>query len=172
MTQMTQYQRGEGPLKTNKDVIKAATKLSMYGNQLREAAEPIVSECTDKILSDQLQDNLAKIEPLQHQLKVLARVKQEVEQVAGDLVVSGLESVTSLIQNAKNLLLAVLETVRSAHTCSIRMEASPMVWNPKMPSKKPLIIDTSDKKNRRRIVRRETNKFQKAEISLMNFIND
>ena len=39
-------------------------------------------------------------------------MKQEVESVTGDLVVSGLDSVTSLIQNAKNLLAAVLETVR------------------------------------------------------------
>ena len=83
-------------------------------------------------------DHVSKIDPLQHQLKVLARVKQEVEQVAGELVVSGLDSVTSLIQNARNLLVAVLETVRSAHTCSIRMEAAPILWNPKMPGKKPL----------------------------------
>ena len=99
-------------------------------------------------------------------------MKQEVESVAGDLVVSGLDSVTSLIQNAKNLLAAVLETVRAAHTCSIRMEASPIVWNPKMPTKKPLIVDTSEKKERRKLIRRETNKYQRAERTLMEFIQD
>ena len=122
----------------NLDVIRAAAKLSHYGKKLRSLALPIAEECTDKRLSQQLLDHVSKIDPLQHQLKVLARVKQEVEQVAGELVVSGLDSVTSLIQNARNLLVAVLETVRSAHTCSIRMEAAPIVWNPKMPGKKPL----------------------------------
>ena len=120
------------------DVIRAAAKLSHYGKKLSGLAVPIATECTDKRLSQQLMDHVSKIDPLQHQLKVLARVKQEVEQVAGELVVSGLDSVTSLIQNARNLLVAVLETVRSAHTCSIRMESTPIVWNPKMPGKKPL----------------------------------
>ena len=120
------------------DVIRAAAKLSHYGKKLRSLALPIAEDCTDKRLSQQLMDHVSKIDPLQHQLKVLARVKQEVEQVAGELVVSGLDSVTSLIQNARNLLVAVLETVRSAHTCSIRMEAAPILWNPKMPGKKPL----------------------------------
>ena len=113
-----------------------------------------------------------KIEPLQHQLKVLARVKQEVESVAGELVVSGLDSVTSLIQNARNLLIAVLETVRSAHTCSIRMDATPIAWNPKMPGKKPLVLKDHDSadQNRRRIIRRETNKYEKSENQLKSFI--
>ena len=119
-------------------MIRAAAKLSHYGKKLRSLALPIAEDCTDKRLSQQLMDHVSKIDPLQHQLKVLARVKQEVEQVAGELVVSGLDSVTSLIQNARNLLVAVLETVRSAHTCSIRMEAAPILWNPKMPGKKPL----------------------------------
>ena len=126
------------PINNLSDVIRAAAKLSHYGKKLSSLAVPIADECTDKRLSQQLMEHVAKIDPLQHQLKVLARVKQEVEQVAGELVVSGLDSVTSLIQNARNLLVAVLDTVRSAHTCSIRMEAAPLVWNPKMPGKKPL----------------------------------
>ena len=120
-------------------------------------------------------------------MKLLSRVKQEVESVAGDLVVSGLESINSLVQNAKNLLRAVLETVRAAHTCSIRLEgshsisdhatskilASPVIWRPKVPKKVPLMMskDQNQKEKSRKIVRRETNKLKKQENTLMDFIN-
>jgi catenin alpha len=172
MHQMTEYTRGEGQLKTNKDVIRAASKLSHYGVKLRACAIPIVENCTDKRLADQLRAHVDMIEPLQHQLKVLSRVKQEVEQVAGELVVSGLDSVTSLIQNARNLLGAVLETVRAAHTCSIRMDASPITWNPKMPGKKPLVINESEEsQKRRKLIRRETHKYTKSENQLRSFID-
>ena len=65
MMQMTEYTRGEGPLTTNKDVIRAAAKLSHYGTQLRERAHPVAAECTDRFLSEQLLDHVAKIDPLQ-----------------------------------------------------------------------------------------------------------
>lgn len=173
MKQMTDYQTGEGPLQTNKELIRAAKKLSEYGTKLNNKAAPIAKECSDKHLSNNLESHLAKIDPLQHQLKLLSRVKQEVESVAGDLVVSGLESINSLVQNAKNLLRAVLETVRAAHTCSIRLEASPVVWRPKVPKKVPLMKskDQNQKEKSRKIVRRETNKLKKQENTLMDFIN-
>ena len=62
---MTEYTREEGSLTTNKDVIQAAAKLFHYGTQLRERASPIADECTDRILSEQLRDHVAKIDPLQ-----------------------------------------------------------------------------------------------------------
>ena len=47
------------------DIIRASAKLSHYGTQLREKALPIASDCTDRLLSEQLRDHVAKIDPLQ-----------------------------------------------------------------------------------------------------------
>lgn len=65
MKQMTDYQTGEGPLQTNKELIRAAKKLSEYGTKLNNKAAPIAKECSDKHLSNNLESHLAKIDPLQ-----------------------------------------------------------------------------------------------------------
>ena len=84
-----------------------------------------------------------------------------------------MDSVTSMIQNARNIVITFTETARSAHTCSIPMDAAPITWNPKMPGKKPLVLkdhDQNENQNRRRIIRRETNKYERSENQLKSFI--
>ena len=73
MKQMTDYQTGEGPLQTNKELIKAAKKLSEYGTKLNNMAAPIAQECSDKNLSQNLKSHMAKIDPLQVQLQFETR---------------------------------------------------------------------------------------------------
>ena len=72
MKQMTDYQTGEGPLQTNRELIKAAKKLSEYGTRLNNKAAPIAEECKDKNLSNNLKSHLAKIDPLQVRLFAIA----------------------------------------------------------------------------------------------------
>ncbi len=52
-------------------------------------------------------------------------MKADVQQVGDELIVSGLESAMSLIQTARNLLNAVVLTVKSAYIASTKvLEAS------------------------------------------------
>lgn len=52
-----------------------------------------------------------------------SKVKADVQQVGDELIVSGLESATSLIQAAKNLLNAVVLTVKSAYIASTKVRS-------------------------------------------------
>lgn len=51
----------------------------------------------------------------------LQQVKADVQQVGDELVVSGLDSATSLIQTARNLLNAVVATVKNAYIISTKV---------------------------------------------------
>ena len=48
------------------------------------------------------------------------QVKADVQNVSGELIVSGLDSATSLIQAAKNLMNAVVVTVKSSYVASTK----------------------------------------------------
>jgi len=80
---------------------------------------------------------------------VTSKVKADVQQVGDELIVSGLESATSLIQAAKNLLNAVVLTVKSAYIASTKYPAkgskqsSLVVWKMRKPEKKPLVRQDS-----------------------------
>ena len=79
------------------------------------------------------------------------QVKADVQQnVTGELVVSGLDSATSLIQTAKNLMNAVVSTVKSSYVASTkyptlaanegkRGKKPLVVWKMRAPEKKPLV---------------------------------
>ena len=47
-------------------------------------------------------------------------MKADVQNVSGELIVSGLDSATSLIQAAKNLMNAVVLTVKSCYVASTK----------------------------------------------------
>ena len=50
----------------------------------------------------------------------LLQVKADVQNVSGELIVSGLDSATSLIQAAKNLMNAVVLTVKASYVASTK----------------------------------------------------
>ena len=51
---------------------------------------------------------------------MIKQVKADVQNVSGELIVSGLDSATSLIQAAKNLMNAVVLTVKSCYVASTK----------------------------------------------------
>ena len=51
---------------------------------------------------------------------IFPQVKADVQNVSGELIVSGLDSATSLIQAAKNLMNAVVLTVKSCYVASTK----------------------------------------------------
>ena len=77
------------------------------------------------------------------------QVKADVQNVSGELIVSGLDSATSLIQAAKNLMNAVVLTVKASYVASTKyprqaaasgLTAKPIVvWKMRAPEKKPLV---------------------------------
>ncbi|KAL3192909.1 hypothetical protein MRX96_058423 [Rhipicephalus microplus] len=130
MMEMTDFTRGKGPLKTTMDVINAAKKISEYGTKLDKLARTIADQ---------------RIALYCHQLNITSKVKADVQNISGNLIVSGLDSATSLIQAAKNLMNAVVLTVKASYVASTKyprsgVVSSPIVvWKMKAPEKKPLV---------------------------------
>uniref|UniRef100_A0A8D1E9X2 Catenin alpha-3 n=1 Tax=Sus scrofa TaxID=9823 RepID=A0A8D1E9X2_PIG len=104
--------------------------------------------CPDPSCKQDLLAYLEQIKFYSHQLKICSQVKAEIQNLGGELIMSALDSVTSLIQAAKNLMNAVVQTVKMSYIAStkiIRIQSPvgprhPVVmWRMKAPAKKPLI---------------------------------
>ena len=98
MMEMTDFTRGKGRLKTTLDVIDAAQKISEAGTKLDKLARRIADECPESTTKKDLQAYLERIILYCHQLNITSKVKADVQNVSGELIVSGLDSATSLIQ--------------------------------------------------------------------------
>uniref|UniRef100_M4A6T6 Catenin (cadherin-associated protein), alpha 1 n=1 Tax=Xiphophorus maculatus TaxID=8083 RepID=M4A6T6_XIPMA len=148
MMEMTDFTRGKGPLKNTSDVIKAAKKIAEAGTKMDKLGRSIADLCPDSSCKQDLLAYLQRIALYCHQLNICSKVKAEVQNLGGELVVSGLDSAMSLIQAAKNLMNAVVSTVKASYVASTKyqknknMEALNMPavsWRMKAPEKKPLV---------------------------------
>ncbi|GFG39126.1 hypothetical protein Cfor_10605, partial [Coptotermes formosanus] len=145
MMEMTDFTRGRGPLKTTMDVINAAKKISEAGTKLDKLTRQIADQCPESSTKKDLLAYLQRIALYCHQMNITSKVKADVQNISGELIVSGLDSATSLIQAAKNLMNAVVLTVKSSYVASTKYPrqgtiASPIVvWKMKAPEKKPLV---------------------------------
>jgi len=89
-------------------------------------------------------------------LDITSKVKADVQNISGELIVSGLDSATSLITAAKNLMNAVVLTVKASYIASTKYRnksgnKEPIVqWKMRLPEKKPLVlIDRQNESNSR-----------------------
>merc|ERR1712020_150122 len=150
MMEMTDFTRGKGPLQTTMAVINAAKKISEAGTKLDKLARAVADQCPESCTKNDLLAYLQRIALYCHQLNITSKVKADVQNVSGELIVSGLDSATSLIQAAKNLMNAVVLTVKASYVASTKyktLEAknnmendTPLViWKMKAPEKKPLV---------------------------------
>ncbi|XP_062833572.1 catenin alpha-3 isoform X3 [Anolis carolinensis] len=148
MMEMTDFTRGRGPLKNTSDVINAARMISESGSRMDMLARLISNQCPDPSCKQDLLAYLEQVKLYSHQLKICSQVKAEIQNLGGELIVSALDSVTSLIQAAKNLMNAVVQTVKMSYIASskiirIQSPAGPrhpvVMWRMKVPEKKPLI---------------------------------
>jgi len=147
MMEMTDFTRGRGNLKTTMDVINGAKKISEAGTKLDKLARAIADQCPESTTKKDLLAYLQRIALYCHQLNITSKVKADVQNVSGELIVSGLDSATSLIQAAKNLMNAVVLTVKASYVASTKYRrneeqarAIPLVvWRMKAPEKKPLV---------------------------------
>ena len=85
-------------MKTTMDVINAAKKISEAGTKLDKLARACADECPESSTKKDLIAYLQRIALYSHQLNITSKVKADVQNVSGELVVSGLDSATSLIQ--------------------------------------------------------------------------
>ncbi|XP_018776368.3 catenin alpha-3 isoform X1 [Serinus canaria] len=148
MMEMTDFTRGRGPLKHTADVINAAKVISESGSRMDVLARLIADQCPDQSCRQDLLAYLEQIKLYSHQLKICSQVKAEIQHLGGELIMSALDSVTSLIQAAKNLMNSVVQTVKMSYIAStkiikIQSPTGPrhpvVMWRMKAPEKKPLI---------------------------------
>ena len=127
-------------------------------------ARKIAERCPSPATKSDLLAYLGRITLYCHQLNITSKVKADVHNVSGELVVSGtmtlpslvrliiilegLDSAMSLIQAAKNLMNAVVLTVKASYvasrmhrqTSSSSCPPSPVVvWKMRTPEKLPLV---------------------------------
>jgi catenin alpha len=147
MMEMTDFTRGRGPLKSTMDVINAAKKISEAGSKLDKLSRQIADQCPDSASKNDLQLYLERIALYCHQLNITSKVKADVQNISGELIVSGLDSATSLIQAARNLMSTVVLAVKAAYVASTKYQkkygksvnSSVVTWKMKAPEKKPLV---------------------------------
>lgn len=150
MMEMTDFTRGRGPLQTTMGVINAAKRISEAGTKLDKLARQIVDQCPESSTKKDLLAYLQRIALYCHQLNITSKVKADVQNVSGELIVSGLDSATSLIQAAKNLMNSVVLTVKASYVASTKYpralkdaglaDVNPVVvWKMKIPEKLPLV---------------------------------
>ena len=174
MANMTDFTRGEGPLKTNTDIIQAAQKISEIGTQLDKLARQIAERCPESSTKKDLLAYLQRIALYCHQLDICSKVKAEVTIVSGELVISALDSATSLIQAAKNLMTSVLLTIKACYVASTKYKnhqepPSPLVvWKIKSPERKPL-DKTEFSINKLPAVRKSSGNFNTMTINKGNY---
>ena len=83
-------------------------------------ARQIAGRCPESATKSDLLAYLGRITLYCHQLNITSKVKAEVSNVSGELIVSGLDSAMSLIQAAKNLMNAVVLTVKASYVASTK----------------------------------------------------
>ncbi|XP_048885061.1 catenin alpha-1 [Brienomyrus brachyistius] len=148
MMEMTDFTRGKGPLKNTADVISAAKKIAEAGSRMDKLGRAIADQCPDSACKQDLLAYLQRIALYCHQLNICSKVKAEVQNLGGELVVSGVDSAMSLIQAAKNLMNTVVSTVKASYVASTKyqkvggmqsLNMPAISWKMKAPEKKPLV---------------------------------
>uniref|UniRef100_A0A673IW67 Catenin alpha-1 n=1 Tax=Sinocyclocheilus rhinocerous TaxID=307959 RepID=A0A673IW67_9TELE len=89
MMEMTDFTRGKGPLKNTSDVISAAKKIAEAGSRMDKLGRAIADQCPDSACKQDLLAYLQRIALYCHQLNICSKVKAEVQNLGGELVVSG-----------------------------------------------------------------------------------
>lgn len=165
MMDMTDFTRGRGKLKNTADVILEAKHIAEIGNRLDKIAKDIADQCPDSSVKSDLIAYLQRISLYCHQLNMCAKVKAEVQNISGEMVISGVDSAMSLIQAAKNLMNAVVLTVKTSYVASSLSQKSGqqqsqagILWKMKAPEKKPLVRREAREGDNRTPVRRASQK--------------
>lgn len=86
------FYRGRGPLKTTMDVINAAKKISEAGTNLDKLTKQIAHQCPESSTKKDLLAYLQQITLHCQQLNITSKVKADVQNISGELIVSGVRN--------------------------------------------------------------------------------
>lgn len=89
--------RGRGPLKTTMDVINAAKKISEAGTKLDKLTRQIADQCPESSTKKDLLAYLQRIALYCHQMNITSKVKADVQNISGELIVSGVSAFFPLL---------------------------------------------------------------------------
>ncbi|TPP65198.1 Catenin alpha-3 [Fasciola gigantica] len=141
MMEMTDFTRGRGPLNSTMEVIQAAQRISECGQRLDQLCRDIANLCPDSASRRDLLAYLQRVTLHCHQLNITSRVKAGVQAARSEVV----ENSAALIQAARNLMTAVVLTVKQSFIASTKYrnpegQHRPVVrWQMRAPDKKPLV---------------------------------
>lgn len=74
------------------DVINAAKKISEAGTKLDKLSRQIADQCPESRTKDDMLAYLDRIALYCHQLNITSKVKADVQNISGELIVSGVSS--------------------------------------------------------------------------------
>lgn len=94
--EMTDFTRGRGPLKTTMDVINAAKKISEAGTKLDKLTREIADQCPESSTKKDLLAYLQRIALYCHQIQITSKVKADVQNISGELIVSGVSQANAI----------------------------------------------------------------------------
>lgn len=90
--------RGRGPLKTTMDVINAAKKISEAGTKLDKLTREIAEQCPESSTKKDLLAYLQRIALYCHQIQITSKVKADVQNISGELIVSGVRILLKMMK--------------------------------------------------------------------------
>jgi hypothetical protein len=79
------------------DVINAAKKISEAGTKLDKLTRQIADQCPESSTKKDLLAYLQRIALYCHQMNITSKVKADVQNISGELIVSGVRTVTEMI---------------------------------------------------------------------------
>ncbi|GAA38113.2 catenin (cadherin-associated protein) alpha, partial [Clonorchis sinensis] len=136
---MTDFTRGKGPLSSTMDVIESARKVSDLGKRLDQLCRQIADMCPNSASHRDLLAYLQRITLHCHQLNITSRVKAGVQAGRAEVV----ENSTALVQAARNLMTAVILTIKQSYLASTKYlgpDKKPIIhWRMRAPPKKQLV---------------------------------
>ncbi len=91
----SQKHSGRGPLKTTMDVINAAKKISEAGTKLDKLTREIAEQCPESSTKKDLLAYLQRIALYCHQIQITSKVKADVQNISGELIVSGVSGLVA-----------------------------------------------------------------------------
>ncbi|XP_028414979.1 catenin alpha-2-like [Dendronephthya gigantea] len=171
MMDMSDFTRGTGPLKTTMDVINAAKRIARSGARMNQLATEVAEKCPHSQSKNDLLAYIQRISLFSHQLTITSRVKADIQTISGVEVVSALESATSLITSAKNLMNAVILTVKASYVASTKYRGSnrsAINWKMKAPGKKPLISSQPTADPRERVTTKSTRQREQTPLQALS----
>ncbi|XP_062500485.1 catenin alpha-like [Corticium candelabrum] len=145
LVEMSDFTRGAGPLKSTMELIATAKEIADTASACDSLVSSIADQCPDMQSKNELLASLERINFYSHQINITSKVKEDIATLTGDSSQAS-ENAITLITTAKNLMNAVVATVKSAYVAWAKIsksagsgQSTSTQWRLQAPSKVPLV---------------------------------